>query len=100
VANLPGAQEPFEEGMLAADDGVKLHYRKIGSGPITLIMPLDFVVFDDFKQLADMTTLITYDMRNRGRSEAVKDLATITIEQDVRDLEAVRRHFNVQQFVP
>jgi ketosteroid isomerase-like protein len=86
-----------EEGFLTTADGVKLHYRKAGSGPVTLIIPLEFVMFDDFRQLADVATVISYDLRNRGRSQAVKNP---TIQNDVDDLETVRKHFNVEKFVP
>jgi len=95
-ACLPGDQAPFEEGFVAAADGAKLHYRKIGNGPVTLIVPLGFILFDDFKQLADLATVITYDMRGRGRSAK----GDATIQQDVADLEAVRSHFKVDKFVP
>lgn len=91
---------PFEEGDIAAGGGAKLHYKKVGNGPITLIVPLSFIVYDDFKQLADMATVITYDMRNRGRSSPLKSLDTVTIQQDVRDLETVRAHFKADTFVP
>ncbi|HUP63507.1 MAG TPA: alpha/beta hydrolase [Thermoanaerobaculia bacterium] len=91
---------PVQEGFVAADDGVKLYYRKIGRGPITLIVPLDNVLFREFRQFADIATVITYDMRNRGKSQRAKDAGTWTIQQDVRDLEAVRRHFKVERFVP
>lgn len=86
-----------EEGFLTTDDGVKLHYRKAGEGPVTLILPLEFVMFDDFKQFADVATVIAYDLRNRGKSQA---FAGATIQQDVTDLEAVRKHFKVEKFVP
>ena len=39
-------------------------------------------------------------MRNRGRSSRVEDGALLTIQKDVEDLEAVRRHFKVEKFVP
>lgn len=99
-ACLAADAAPFEEGFLPADDGVRLHYRKIGAGGQTLILPFDAILFDDFKQLADAGTLIFYDMRNRGRSDPVADVKTLTISQDVKDLEAVRRHFKVEKFVP
>jgi proline iminopeptidase len=96
-ACLPGDQAPFEEGFLPADDGTKLHYRKIGNGPVTIIVPLDFILFEDFKQLADLATVIAYDMRNRGRSARSKN---VSIQNDVADMEAVRSHFKVEKFVP
>lgn len=86
-----------EEGFVTTADGAKLHYRKAGGGPVTLIIPLEFVMFDDFRQFADIATVISYDMRNRGRSQSVKNA---TIQNDVDDLEAVRRHFQVEKFVP
>jgi pimeloyl-ACP methyl ester carboxylesterase/ketosteroid isomerase-like protein len=91
---------PFEQGFVTADDGTKLHYRKIGSGPVTMIVPFGVVMFDPFRQFADLATVITYDMRNRGRSEEAKDPSSWTVPWDVKDLEAVRRHFNVEKFVP
>lgn len=86
-----------EEGFLTTPDGMKLHYRKAGNGPITLIIPLEFVMFDDFKQFADFATVISYDLRNRGRSQAAKN---VTIQNDIDDLETVRKHFNVEKFIP
>jgi proline iminopeptidase len=90
---------PIEEGDVTAEDGAKLHYKKAGNGPVTLIVPLSFIVYD-FKQLAYMATVITYDMRGRGRSSPLKSLDTVTIQQDVRDLETVRAHFKADRFVP
>jgi pimeloyl-ACP methyl ester carboxylesterase/ketosteroid isomerase-like protein len=91
---------PVEEGDVTADDGAKLHFKKAGNGPITLIVPLSFIVYDDFKQLADIATVITYDMRGRGRSSPLKSLDSVTIQQDVKDLETVRAHFKADKFVP
>ena len=98
-APLPETTPAVEEGFVTADDGAKLHYRKIGNGPATLIASLDYLLFDQLKQYSDVATVITYDPRNRGRSVRV-DEATATIQQEVRDLEAIRRHFKVEKFVP
>ena len=38
-------------------------------------------------------------MRNRGRSSRVEDGRLLSIQKDVEDLEAVRRHFGVERFV-
>ena len=99
-ACLAADAAPYEEGFVAADDGTKLHYRKIGNGPVTMIIPFSAALFNDFKQFADIATVITYDMRNRGRSEEAKDPATWTVQWDAKDLEAVRRHFNIDKLVP
>ncbi len=99
----PGSaqREPkVEEGFVNADDGTKLFYRKAGGGPITMIVPLDYLLHDQFRQFANLATVITYDVRNRGRSGRAKDESTWTIQQDVKDLEALRRELKVEKFVP
>lgn len=99
-APLPQHAARLEEGDVTTPDGVKLHYRKLTSGPITIIAPLDFVFHEPLSQFADIATIITYDPRNRGRSSRAADEKTWTIEQDVRDLETLRAALKVEKFVP
>jgi pimeloyl-ACP methyl ester carboxylesterase len=89
-----------DTGFVSGADGVQLYYERIGSGGRTLIVPGRLFLADDLAPLARRHTLILYDMRNRGRSSRVEDVALLTIQKDVEDLEAVRRHFKVEQFVP
>lgn len=97
----PAASDPMQvqEGYVTSDDGFRLYYQKIGAGPV-LIAPGRLFLFNDFKQLADQYTLISYDMRDRGRSDSISDGTKLTIQNDVRDLEAVRQHFQVARFTP
>jgi proline iminopeptidase len=85
------------EGYLTAADGVRLFFQKVGDGPSTVVVPNALYMFDDFKHLADRYTCIFYDLRNRGRSDEVTDDALLKggIHNDVQDLEAVRRHFEL-----
>jgi len=99
AACLPETAAPFAEGDVVTPDGAKLHYKKIGAGRTTLIVPLGFILYDDFKQLADVATVIAYDPRGRGRSSR-DNAITPTIQQDVADFETVRAHFNVDKVVP
>lgn len=85
-----------EQGYLAAEDGTRLFYRKLGHGPETVILPADLFLYPDFQRLAEGRTLIFYDMRNRGRSDSVSAERS-SIRADVADLEAVRRHFGVDR---
>jgi proline iminopeptidase len=82
-----------EEGYVSAEDGARLFYRKVGNGRQAVIIPLGFMLFDDFKRLAPGRTLIFYDMRNRGQSDPVTEGARINIDKDVSDVEAIRKHF-------
>jgi len=100
-APLPQTAAKLEEGFVTTPDGMKLYYRKLGGrSPVTIIAPLDFVVHEPLQQFADVATIITYDLRNRGKSSRATDVKTLTIDQDVADLETIRAHFNVDKFVP
>jgi pimeloyl-ACP methyl ester carboxylesterase len=89
-----------DTGYVAGPDGVRLYYERIGTGGPTLIVPGRLFLARELAPLARRHTLILYDMRNRGRSSRVEDGSLLTIQKDVEDLEAVRRHFGVERFVP
>jgi proline iminopeptidase len=93
----PSASET-SEGFVDTPDGVRLFYEKSGSGAPTLILPGRLFLYPDFRFLEESFTVIAYDMRNRGRSDFVRDGSLLTLEHDVSDLETVRRHFGVERF--
>jgi proline iminopeptidase len=96
-------RQAVEQGYVTTPDGVRLFYRKLGSGGggTAVVLPGDLFLFDDFRRLAGPgRTLLFYDMRNRGRSDAVRDSMTLTIRQDVDDLETLRRHFGFERVQP
>jgi pimeloyl-ACP methyl ester carboxylesterase len=95
VGDARGALMQADEGFVTTDDGVNLFYRRAGRGDAALVIPNGVVYGDDFRSLARTRTLLVYDVRNRGRSDAVTDPARLArgIHHDVDDLEAVRRHF-------
>jgi proline iminopeptidase len=94
---LAAEPAPDSEGYVTTPDGVRLYYRKVGDAPKVVILPGRLFAFADFETLGRDYTLISYDMRNRGRSELVADDAKIGFEDDVADIEAVRRHFAVER---
>src|SRR5215813_5415972 len=96
-ASVRSAGVHLEQGYIPTHDGSKLYYEKIGTGPI-LIVPGRLFLFDSFRQLGDQYTVISYDMRNRGKSEHIEDVKKLTIQNDVRDLETVRQQFGVAKF--
>lgn len=87
------------EGYVTTEDGVRLFFQKLGSGPSSVIIPNAVHMFDSFQHLADHRTVIFFDLRNRGRSDSVTDSGKLTrgIHHDVDDLEAVRRHFGIDR---
>ena len=85
-------------GYVTMEDGVRLFFQQVGSGP-KVIIPNGIYLFDDFRRFAHRRTLVFYDVRNRGRSDAVSDPSKLArgIHHDVDDLDAVRRHFGLTQ---
>jgi pimeloyl-ACP methyl ester carboxylesterase len=87
------------DGSVTMEDGVRLYFQKVGSSTTAVMVPNGFHLLDDFRHLGDWRTLIFYDVRNRGRSDPVTDRSKLArgILQDVDDLDAVRRHFGLDQ---
>ena len=86
-------------GYITLGDGVRLYFQIVGTGAKAVAIPNGFCFIDDFKLLGDSRTLIFYDVRNRGRSDPVSEVAKLErgIHQDVDDLDAVLRHFGIDQ---
>jgi proline iminopeptidase len=91
------------EGTFPGADGVRLFYRKVGSGKdvaVYLHGGPGLAMEDggyDLEPLAQGRTLILYDQRGCGRSELVSDPKKLTVEDNVRDLEALRQHFKLER---
>jgi len=85
------------QGYVTANDGVRLFYEKVGDGPRVLVVLNGYYLIDDFKYLASDRTIVSLDLRNRGRSDYITDNSKLTrgIQQDVDDLEAVRQRLGV-----
>jgi pimeloyl-ACP methyl ester carboxylesterase len=94
------ASPSVEEGYVTTDDGVRLFYRKIGTGPAVAIVPGAAFYGHDLDRLGERHTVIFYDMRNRGRSDRVDDPNRISILRDVADLERVRSQLGIDRFTP
>lgn len=87
-----------ESGFVIVDKDIRLFYQKIGKGKSVVIIPLHLYLFEDFKHLATNKTFIFYDVRNRGRSDAVTDGNKLSIQEDVEDLEKIRKNFGLKKF--
>jgi len=86
-------------GFVMTADGVRLSFQKFGTSPDTVIIPNAVHMIESFKHLATQRTVIFFDLRNRGGSDSVSDSSKLAhgIHHDVDDLEAVRRHFEVEK---
>lgn len=103
---LPGicfSSGPPGEGYVTTGDGVRLFYKIVGQGATTLVVvhggpgnTMDSIL-PDFKPLAEHFRIIYYDQRGCGRSTLVLEENRLTIARHVKDLEAIRLHFNLDK---
>ena len=97
--------EPVAEGYFTAADGVRLFYRKVGSGKNLIVLlhggPGSNMnaVWPDLEPLARKYTVLMYDQRGGGRSEIIKDPNRLKYTDHVRDLEALRRQFGLRRMI-
>jgi proline iminopeptidase len=91
------------EGYVAASDGVRLRYRRLGDSadPVVVLhggpgLTLEYLA-DDLSPLARERSVVFYDQRGSGRSTLVTEPAALDAERFADDLEAVRRHFALER---
>lgn len=95
ASTVPAAPEIAQ---IETEPGVTLYVEKYGDGPNVVLVPGRLFMADQFRALAAPDrTLILYDMRNRGASARVDDVAQLTLAGDVRDVEALRAHFGAER---
>lgn len=85
------------QGFLPADDGTQLAYTIKGDGLSTCLIPAACFLSEDLEPLANHHRLIFYDQRNRGASETITDSSRISLEHELSDMDAVRRHFGLEK---
>lgn len=85
---------------LAAADGTRLAYTKVGSGPPLLCLPggpgRAAVYLEDLGGLSDHRTLVRLDNRGTGMSEVPPDPASLRFDRMADDVEALRAHLGLE----
>ena len=86
-------------GYITTDDGVRLFYESVGTGQAMLLVPNGPPWIKDFTRFARNRTIVFYDARNRGQSDYLTGRTKLArgVDNDVDDMEAVRRHFGVNR---
>src|SRR6202167_1134570 len=84
--------------------GVRIYYKTLGSGvPLLLLHGGPGADHSDFlpalQPRARGCQLVLIDERGSGRSERLKDPKAYTLDHMVKDIERVRKHLQVRQFV-
>ena len=96
---MQAEQAGEKTGHVTTGDGVRLFFEMVGDGPAPVLIPNGFYYHDEFARFAEDRTVVFFDLRNRGMSDAVSDMTRLEkgVWNDVEDLEAVRRHFGFAQ---
>ena len=82
---------------------VKLSYRVVGHGPPLVVIHdgpgyEKSIMYRGFDDLGSDMTVVYYDQRGCGRSQPLSPLTSLTIEDNVEDLEALRRYLHLDRF--
>jgi len=85
------------EGFVFVRPGLHLYFRVLGVGEETVVVPNANWLAEPLQPLATGQRLILYDPRSRGRSSTVTDRRKLGLDEDVRDLETVRRYFGLER---
>ncbi len=99
-ADLQSSSSVAHEGYVPVDNGA-LYYREIGHGwPIIILHGgPDFdhnYLLPEMDQLASSFRLIYYDQRGRGKSADNVHPEAVSIESEIADMDAVRKHFQLE----
>lgn len=89
-------------GYVPTSDALSLYYTIVGSGNDTILVvhggPYNSgYLLSDLTPLAAHHTLLFYDQRSAGYSTYVSDTAKLNMSKYIADIEAVRKHFNINK---
>jgi proline iminopeptidase len=87
------------EGYIEVEDGLRLYYCTAGDGSAVVVITGATWNAVDLEPLAQGRTLIFYDPRGRGQSDAVTDPARLGLDYELHDLEVIRRHFGLERML-
>ena len=85
------------EGYVLLEEGLRIRYHTVGSGPNTVVIPGAASLSGDMVSLASRRRLIFYDQRGRGQSDSDPNVDNIWSIYEVDDYEAIRQHFGLEK---
>ena len=83
------------EGWIEIEDGTRLYYSTLGTGPQVVLVLAGFYFEQEFERLSAGRTFVLLHQRGRGRSESLGGSA-MGIDKEAADLEAVRRALSIE----
>ncbi len=87
----------MRQGTLEVEPGIRIAYAIQGSDGPALVVPNGSWVAAPMRPLGVGRRIVSYDLRGRGRSSPVEDRSRLGVGFDVADLEALRRHLDLDR---
>ena len=91
------------EGFVQTNDYVQLHYQILGEGSDTIVVVHGGGTFGSAYLVPDLTPLaahhaiLFFDQAGAGYSTVVKDTARYSMDNTVKDIEVIRKHFKLKK---
>lgn len=82
-------------GYVTVNDSVKLYFEFYGHGKDTVVISDGQFISQYLKDYSGKLTLLTFDVRDRGRSSTLKTENAISIQDNLEDVEAIRKYFRI-----
>jgi pimeloyl-ACP methyl ester carboxylesterase len=82
-------------GQVVVNDSLSLYYEFFGTGKDTVVIPDGQYIYPYVRNYWGLLTLLVFDVRDRGKSSALKTGEAISIQGNAADIEAVRAHFKM-----
>lgn len=87
-----------QQGYIPTEKGLRLFYRRVGDGPNIVVVPSGSWLEADLEPLIDpKRTWLFFDTRGSGASDTVTDTSQVEVDYELRDLDAVRQFFGIDQ---
>ena len=85
------------DGYVVVNDSLKLHYEFYGRGQDTVLISDIQWISQYIKDYNGKLTLLVFDVRDRGKSSSLKSNVTISVQDNLEDVEAIRQHFKIRR---
>ncbi len=88
---------PSETGTITVAEGIDLYFERYGTNPPTVFVPNHAELWIAFTPLLEQHDVVMWDPRGFGRSSRPDDLSNYSLDHEIADAEAIRRHFGVER---
>ncbi len=85
------------DGYVTVNDSLKLYFEFFGNGKDTVVISDGQWISQYLKKYNGKLTLLVFDVRDRGKSSTLKTENAISIENNLVDVEVIRKYFKIRK---